>query len=197
MKRIILSLSVISMIAFTSCKNNESKDKETLKEEKNVEGYATSIDDANEQATIVGVASDNEDFSTLVTAVEAADLVETLNSEGPFTVFAPTNDAFNKLPEGTLSSLLEADNKAKLSGILTYHVVSGEFKAADVISAIEDNDGSFTITTVQGEDLIATLDGEDVILTDANGDKVTVVITDVDASNGVIHAIDAVLMPKS
>jgi uncharacterized surface protein with fasciclin (FAS1) repeats len=176
MNKLILSLSVIAMIAFTSCKNNETKD---------------------EQQTIVEIAVGNENFSTLVAALKAADLVETLSSEGPFTVFAPTNDAFGKLPEGTVPTLVEPENKEMLTGILTYHVVSGEFMAADVVNAINDNGGSFTIPTVQGEELIATLEGESLILTDANGNKSAVVLADVDASNGVIHAVSSVLMPKS
>ena len=150
-----------------------------------------------EQETIAEIAMGNEDFSTLVTAVKAAGLAETLKSEGPFTVFAPTNAAFDKLPEGTVSALVEPANKEKLAGILKYHVVSGEYMAADVVKAINDNDGSFTIPTVQGGELTATLEGENVILTDAAGNKSTVIMTDVDASNGVIHAIDAVVMPKS
>jgi len=197
MKKLFLSLSVIAMIAFTSCKNNESKEKETEQEETTMEADTSADEAMEEQKTIVGVASGNDDFSTLVTAVKAAGLVETLSSEGPFTVFAPTNDAFAKLPEGTVASLLEADSKDALTGILTYHVVSGKFLAADVVAAINDNEGSFTIPTVQGEELTASLDGENVILTDANGNTSTIVITDVDASNGVIHAIDTVVMPKS
>jgi uncharacterized surface protein with fasciclin (FAS1) repeats len=197
MKKLFLSLSVIAMIAFTSCKNNESKEKETEQEETTMEADTSADEAMEEQKTIVGVASGNDDFSTLVTAVKAAGLVETLSSEGPFTVFAPTNDAFAKLPEGTVASLLEADSKDALTGILTYHVVSGKFLAADVVAAINDNEGSFTIPTVQGDELTASLDGENVILTDANGNTSTIVITDVDASNGVIHAIDTVVMPKS
>lgn len=146
--------------------------------------------------TIVGVAIDNENFSTLVAAVKAAELVETLSGEGPFTVFAPINAAFEKLPAGTVESLLKEENKATLQGILTYHVVAGTFKAADVVAAISDNDGSFTIPTVQGGTLIASIEDGNVILTDENGNTSTVIITDVDASNGVIHAIDSVVMPK-
>lgn len=202
MKKIILSLSVIAMIAFTSCKNNEEKQKETETEQKEdaMESDA-SYDDGNsedamsDQQNIVEIASGNDDFSTLVTAVKAAGLVETLSGDGPFTVFAPTNGAFAKLPEGTVPNLVKPENKEQLTGILTYHVVSGEFMAADVVSAIEDNGGSFTIPTVQGGELTASLDGENVILTDANGSTSTIIMTDVDASNGVIHAIDTVVMP--
>lgn len=197
MKRIFLSLSVIAMIAFTSCKNNESKEKEASTEQEEAAMEETSTDDSmSEGQTVVEIAAGNDDFSTLVTAVKAAELVETLNGEGPFTVFAPTNDAFAKLPEGTVSTLLEPANKGKLSGILTYHVVSGEFMAADVLNAINENNGSFVIPTVQGGELTATLEGENVILTDVKGNTATVIMTDVDASNGVIHAIDTVVMPE-
>lgn len=149
----------------------------------------------NETATIVGVAAANENFSTLVAAVKAADLVGTLNSEGPFTVFAPTNEAFAKLPEGTVESLLKAENKATLSSILTYHVVAGKFMAADVMKAIKANNGKFVITTVNGEKLTAHIMDGKVMLKDAKGNSSTIVLTDVAASNGVIHAIDNVVMP--
>lgn len=145
--------------------------------------------------TIVDVAAGNENFTTLVAAVKAADLVNVLNGDGPFTVFAPTNAAFDKLPEGTVAALLKPENKATLSAILTYHVVSGKFVASDVLAAIKANNGSFTIPTVQGGELVATLKDGKVILTDVAGNSATVVITDVAASNGVIHAIDSVVMP--
>lgn len=151
--------------------------------------------EAAEPATIVGVAQGNENFSTLVTAVVAAELAETLSGDGPFTVFAPTNDAFAKVDADTLSALLTPEKKADLTGLLTYHVVAGELKAADVVKAITDGGGTATLTTVQGAPLKAMLDGENVILEDAAGGKSTVIMTDVDASNGVIHAIDTVIMP--
>jgi len=150
---------------------------------------------SDDKPTIVGVAAANENFSTLVAAVKAAGLVETLNSEGPFTVFAPTNDAFDKLPKGTVESLLKTENKGTLTSILTYHVVAGKFMAKDVIKAIEDNNGKFTITTVNGEKLVAHIMDGKVMLKDAKGNSSTIVLTDVAASNGVIHAIDSVVMP--
>jgi len=197
MKKIVLSMAVLASIAFTSCKNSEKTESEdtTITEEVAMESTEME-DEAPEQMTIAEIAMENDNFSTLVTAVKAAGLAETLNSEGPFTVFAPTNDAFNKLPEGTVATLVEPANKEKLKGILTYHVVSGEYMAEDVIKAINDNGGSFTIPTVEGENLTATLEDGKVVLTDVNGGKSTVVMTDVDASNGVIHAIDTVVMPK-
>jgi len=200
MKKLVLSMAVIASIAFTSCKDNEKNTSEETMTEEEIAMETTDVSTEAtmpEQETIAEIAMGNEDFSTLVTAVMAAGLAETLNSEGPFTVFAPTNAAFDKLPEGTVSTLVEPANKEKLAGILKYHVVSGEYMAADVVKAINDNDGSFTIPTVQGGELTATLEGENVILTDAAGNKSTVIMTDVDASNGVIHAIDAVVMAKS
>lgn len=162
-------------------KNNSEKSSETER--------------LKEKQTIVGVAASNDNFSTLVAAVKAADLVATLNSEGPFTVFAPTNEAFAKLPEGTVESLLKAENKGTLTSILTYHVVAGKFMAADVLKAIKDNNGKFSITTVNGEKLTAYVKDGKVMLKDAKGNKSTIILTDVDASNGVIHAIDQVVMP--
>jgi uncharacterized surface protein with fasciclin (FAS1) repeats len=149
-----------------------------------------------ETPNIVGVAAANADFSTLVTAVTAAGLVETLSSEGPFTVFAPNNAAFAKLPEGTVETLLKPENLDKLKAVLTYHVVAGKFDAATVIDAINNNDGKYSVTTVQGQTIVLSLADGKVILTDANGGTSTVVLADVAASNGVIHAIDTVVMPK-
>lgn len=144
---------------------------------------------------IVEVASGNENFKTLVTAVTAADLGETLSGEGPYTVFAPTNDAFAKLPAGTVEMLLKPENKEKLKSILTYHVLSGKFDAATVIDAIKKNNNKYTVVTVQGAKIDLSLDGDKVVLTDATGAKSTVTMADVEASNGVIHAIDTVIMP--
>jgi len=145
---------------------------------------------------IVGVAAGNDSFTTLVAAVKAAGLVDTLSSKGPFTVFAPTNDAFDKLPEGTVESLLKPESKDKLTSVLTYHVVAGKYEAAAVIDAVSKNDGKFTVDTVQGGKIHLSVKDGKVILTDANGGTATVVIADVAASNGVIHAIDSVVMPK-
>lgn len=176
MKKVMIALMTVAMTGSAVFANNGGKD--------------------GDGKTIVGVAAGNKDFSTLVAAVKAAGLVETLNSAGPFTVFAPTNDAFAKLPAGTVDGLLKPEAKATLTAVLTYHVVAGEFKAAAVIDAIKKNKGKFEITTVQGGKLIASLKGKNVILTDEKGNVATVVLADVAASNGVIHAIDSVVMPK-
>lgn len=146
--------------------------------------------------TIVEVAQGSADFSTLVTAVQTAGLVETLNGAGPFTVFAPTNDAFAKIPAATLEGLLTPEQRDALTGVLTYHVVSGRVDAATLVSQIEAGGGSATLTTVQGGTLTASVgDDGSVVLTDAAGGTSRVVQTDVAASNGVIHAIDTVVMP--
>ncbi len=170
--------------------NNQNKTKETTTEK------AVEVEAVIETPTIVGVAASNKNFTTLVAAVKAAGLVSTLNGDGPFTVFAPVNAAFDKLPEGTVAGLLKPESKATLTAILTYHVVAGKFMAADVVKAIAANNGKFSIPTVQGSMLTATISGENVILTDAKGNKSKIIITDVAASNGVIHAIDSVVMPK-
>lgn len=150
---------------------------------------------ADEPGTVVAVAQGNPDFSTLVTAVTAAELGDTLSGSGPFTVFAPNNAAFDKLPEGTLETLTAPEGKEQLTGILTYHVVPGLTDAATLTKAITDNGGSYELTTVNGAKLTASLDGDKVVLTDANGGRSTVTATDVAASNGVIHVIDTVVMP--
>ena len=132
----------------------------------------------------------------MVAAVQAADLVATLKSAGPFTVFAPTNDAFAKLPAGTVETLLKPENKAALAGILTYHVVAGNLDAKAVIAAIQKSNGKLSLTTVAGGKLTASIEDGKVVLTDEKGGKATVTATDLKASNGIIHVIDAVLLPK-
>jgi len=137
--------------------------------------------------TIVEVAAGNPDFSTLVSAVQAAGLAETLSGEGPFTVFAPTNEAFAKLPAATLQSLLEPANQETLTKILTYHVVAAEVMAADVEPG--------EVVTVEGQPFTIEVEGTDVFIVDGKGGRAQVVTTDIEASNGVIHVIDSVLVP--
>lgn len=145
---------------------------------------------------IVANAVNSKDHTTLVAAVQAAGLVETLQSAGPFTVFAPTNAAFGKLPAGTVETLVKPENKATLTAILTYHVVAGKLSAADIVGKIKAGNGTATLTTVQGGTLKASLKGKSVILTDEKGGTSTVTIADVNQSNGVIHVIDTVVLPK-
>ena len=151
---------------------------------------------AQAQKTIVDIAVGSKEHTTLVAGVTAADLVTTLQSAGPFTVFAPTNAAFAKLPAGTLETLLKPENKATLVKILTYHVISGTFDAAAVVKAINANGGSLSLTTVSGNKLVASIKQGKVTLTDEKGNSATVVAADLTATNGVIHVIDAVLLPK-
>jgi uncharacterized surface protein with fasciclin (FAS1) repeats len=145
---------------------------------------------------VVDIAISSPDHTTLVAAVKAADLVTTLKSKGPFTVFAPTNAAFDKLPAGTVTTLLKPENKAQLAKILTYHVVAGNLDAAAVIAAIKAGNGKAVVTTVSGGKLTASLDKDKVMLTDESGKTAYVVVADLKGSNGVVHVIDGVVLPK-
>jgi uncharacterized surface protein with fasciclin (FAS1) repeats len=187
--RLAGAAAVTAALVLTGCTSGDDDTDATTETEATTEAMDEEMEEetddaeaADEEAgTIVDVAAGNEDFSTLVAAVEAADLVDTLSSEGPFTVFAPTNEAFEALPEGVLDALLLEENVDVLTSILTYHVVEGEVTSDQV------TDGD-----------VATVEGQSVTLSTENGVMVndaTVVIADVDASNGVIHAIDAVLIP--
>ena len=145
---------------------------------------------------IIDNAVNSKDHTTLVAAVKAADLVATLKSAGPFTVFAPTNAAFAALPAGTVDTLLKPENKAMLSGILTYHVVSGKMDAAALSKAIADGKGKAMIKTVAGGSLTAMKSSTGITVTDEKGGSAMVTIADVYQSNGVIHVVDKVLLPK-
>ena len=145
---------------------------------------------------IIDNAVNSKDHTTLVAAIKAAELVDTLKGAGPFTVFAPTNAAFDKVPKATLDTLMKPESKKALGGILTYHVVAGKQDAASIVKAIENGKGKATFKTVAGGSLTASMEGKDVILTDAKGGKSKVTIADVMQSNGVIHVVDSVLMPK-
>lgn len=146
--------------------------------------------------TIVENAMNSPVHTTLVAAVKAAGLVDTLSGPGPFTVFAPTNEAFDKLPSGTVDTLVKPENKAELTKILTYHVVPGRVSSKDLMKMIKKGHGKATLKTVQGEDLTATMSGGKIMLADAKGGMATVTTADVFQSNGVIHVIDTVLMPS-
>ncbi len=145
---------------------------------------------AAEPATVVDVATSNADFSTLVTAVKSAGLVDTLTGPGPFTVFAPTNEAFGALPAGTVDNLLKPENSAQLTSVLTYHVVPGEVLSGSL------KDG-MVVTTVEGQTLTVGVAPGGVTLTDASGNTVSVAKADIEAGNGVVHVIDGVLLPAS
>ncbi len=145
---------------------------------------------------IVDIAVATDDFSTLVTALQAADLVSALQGDGPFTVFAPLNSGFAKIDPDTLGSLLQPENKDALAGILTYHVIAGKLTATDVVNALNAGNGSATLTTLNGATLMAKKKDDGIYLKDQNGNYSKIAQTDVMASNGVIHIIEDVVMPK-
>lgn len=189
-------MKIISKIALVACvtllsqgafaQKSDSKEKTV-----NVGGAAM-----YPSKNIIENAVNSKDHTTLVAAVKAAGLVETLQSAGPFTVFAPTNAAFDKLPKGTVDVLLKPENKDMLSGILTYHVISGKFDSKEIAAMIEKGGGKASFTTVQGGVLMASMKGGKLMLTDEKGGIATVTIKDVNQSNGIIHVTDAVSMHK-
>ncbi|WP_448191766.1 fasciclin domain-containing protein [Azospirillum sp. sgz301742] len=146
--------------------------------------------------TIVANASQSKDHTTLVAAVKAAGLVDTLNGKGPFTVFAPTNEAFAALPQGTVDTLLKPENKAQLSKILTYHVVAGRIDARELAADIKKGNGKAVLKTVAGEPLTFMQQGSRIMVADQSGNTADVTIADVAQSNGVVHVVDKVLLPK-
>ena len=204
MKRALLVLSIASTFALAACSgSNETAATDTPSADMAApapmpaEPATTADAAAAPQAgnDVVGAAMGSPDHSTLVAAVQAAGLVDTLKGAGPFTVFAPTNAAFEKLPAGTVDKLLTPEMKPDLTKVLTYHVVPGKVDAATLTSQIQGGNGSATLTTVQGGTLTASVDGGNVVVTDAQGNKATVTTADLMASNGVIHVVDTVLMP--
>lgn len=172
-----------------------------------IAGYTTNTFAKSEKTVMVGGAAmypsknivenavNSKDHTTLVAAVKAAGLVETLQGEGPFTVFAPTNKAFDKLPKGTVDGLLKPEMKDQLTGVLTYHVVSGKLDSKELMKMIKEGGGKATLTTVQGEPLTVMQSGNAIWVMDAKGGKAMVSIKDVYQKNGVIHVVDHVLMP--
>jgi uncharacterized surface protein with fasciclin (FAS1) repeats len=148
------------------------------------------------KATVVDIAVNSSDHTTLVAAVKAAGLVETLQSKGPFTVFAPTNAAFGKLPAGTVDTLLQPANKPLLTKVLTYHVVSGKVMSGQLVALIAQGKGKATITTVAGQTLTATAHGGSIMITDAKGGKAMVTAANLKAGNGVVHVVDGVFLPN-
>ena len=180
-----VALAAVAGIALGAC---SSSSKETSPSSPTtIPSTAAPAADEMATETIVGTAAANPDVSTLVSAVKAAGLAETLSGAGPFTVFAPTNEAFAKLPPSTLASLLKPENKQQLADILTYHVVPAQVMASDVKAG--------KVKTANGSEFTVATNGGDVVITDGQGNKAKVVTTDIAASNGVIHVIDTVLLP--
>ena len=186
MKKSLFSLALVALFSFGATTTVSAQKMKTV-----MVGGAPMYPTKN----IVENAVNSKDHTTLVAAVKAAGLVETLSSAGPFTVFAPTNEAFAKLPAGTVDTLVKPENKDALTKILTYHVVSGAMTSKMIAKAIKEGGGKATLTTVQGEPLTATMKGGKLVLTHAKGGMSTVTIKDVMQSNGVIHVVDTVLMP--
>ena len=174
MKKLLFTLTALTILFFTANVNAQ------YKKEKDIVDIAVSVDD----------------FSTLVSALKAADLVGALQGEGPFTVFAPVNSGFAKIDSNALNSLLQPENKEKLAGILTYHVIAGKLTATDVVNALEEGDGKAQLTTLNGATLTAVKMEDGIFLKDQNGNYSKIAKTDVMASNGVIHIIEDVVMPK-
>ncbi|WP_370228034.1 fasciclin domain-containing protein [Mesoflavibacter sp.] len=187
LSKIVLGLSLFFVTSLGFAQNK------MMKEDTKMVGGAAMYPSKN----IVENAVNSKDHTTLVAAVKAAGLVEVLQSEGPFTVFAPTNAAFDKLPEGTVATLVKPENKEQLQTILKYHVVSGKWNAKAIAKLIKKGDGKAVIKTVSGGTLTAWTKGNDVYVTDENGNSAKVTIADVNQSNGVIHVVDTVLLPKS
>jgi uncharacterized surface protein with fasciclin (FAS1) repeats len=189
-------ISGLSALALTACSGNKT-DETTATETEVVQDDAM-ISDGTEATTdknIVALAQGNPQASTLVTAVTAAGLAETLSGSGPFTLFAPTNDAFAKLDKVTFDGLLKPESKAKLAALLKYHVVAGNVKAADLAKLIADGNGTATVKTLNGGSLKARMNGDKIVLTDTKGGKSTVTTADLVASNGTVHMVDTVAMP--
>ena len=191
-KNLFTAIAIIGLFATTSCKTSKT---EEIKQENTAP--VSEVVKTNQIPNIVGVAVGNENFSTLVAAVKAADLVETLSGNGPFTVFAPTNSAFAKLPEGTIATLLKPENKATLTSILTYHVVAGKMSSKDIMKAIKMGNGKATLKTVSGGTLTAWMKGKKLYITDEKGGMSMITIANVNQSNGVIHVVDTVVLPKA
>lgn len=204
--KIVMSLAVVALL-FASCDDTKKKEAEAkaAAEKIEMEAQAKAEEEAKmvemekmemQKNSIASIAMGNENFSTLVVALKQAGLAQTFLEPGEYTVFAPTNDAFAKVPKATMDMLMMPENKAALQNLLSYHVIKGEFKAAAVVKAINDNKNGYNITTLAGENLTLSLKDGKVMIKDGKGKMATVAVADVDASNGVIHGIDAVLMPK-
>lgn len=178
---VCLALSISGTALIGQCSSKKSK-------------HYTSYS-SDRHSDIVDVAASSDDFTTLVAAVQAADLVDVLKSDGPFTVFAPNNIAFAKLPEGTVETLLNRENKKTLSSILTYHVIPAKITAESLVNTIKATGGSVEYKTVQGETVIAKIINGNPVLIDQKGNRSFITKTDINGSNGVIHVIDAVIMP--
>ncbi len=202
----IFIVAAVSVISFTSCEDKEKKEQaenermemERMEAEREAEMMANEEKMEMESNSIAAKAMNTAELSTLVSALQAAELAQMMKEEeGPFTVFAPTNDAFSKVDKATLDNLLKPENKEQLQAVLKYHVVSGEITSSDLAQQITANNGTYNFSTVEGAELTATMQGDKIVIKDGNGKTASIVQADVDASNGIVHMIDAVVMKKS
>jgi uncharacterized surface protein with fasciclin (FAS1) repeats len=202
----LLIVAVLSAIAFTSCKDQKKEEQaekekmemQRMEAEKEAEMKANEAKMEMESNSVAAKAMATPELSTLVSALQNAELAQMMKEEeGPFTVFAPNNDAFSKVDKATLDNLMLPENKEKLQNVLKYHVVSGKITSSDLAAEIKANNGTFKFSTVEGTELTATMSGDKIVLKDGNGKTANIVQADVDASNGVVHVIDAVVMKKS
>ncbi|WP_235004046.1 fasciclin domain-containing protein [Aequorivita lipolytica] len=206
LKTILMSLAVVAML-FASCEDSKKKEAEAqaqaeemrMEREKDSLMKVEEMNTANmaemEANSIAAKAMGNAELSTLVSALQAADLAQTFKSEGTYTVFAPTNEAFNKVAKATMDNLMKPENKEQLQGLLKYHVLQGKMNATDVLANIKAANNKLDVTTLNGEVLTLSEKGGKVMIKDAKGNTATVTSADMDASNGIVHVIDKVLMP--
>ena len=201
--KILLILLTVFAFSFTSCEDTKKKEEEKVKmEQEAAEQEAKQKAEEErmemESNSIAAKAMATDSLSTLVSALKNAELAATFTEdEGPYTVFAPTNTAFEKVDKATLDELMKSENKDQLAGVLKYHVVDKEITASDLSQMIEDEGGELTIATMEGAELTAMKDGENIVLKDENGNTATIIATDIEASNGIVHLIDAVVMKKA
>ena len=207
LKTIVMSLAVVAML-FASCEDTKKKEAEAQAQAEQmrmeresdslmkVEADNTARIAEMEANSIAAKAMGNADLSSLVSALQAADMAQTLKGEGDYTVFAPTNEAFSKVPKATLENLMKPENKTQLQKVLQYHVLQGKMNATDVVAKIKAANNKLDVTTMNGETLTLSEKDGKVMIKDAKGNTATVTSADMDASNGVVHVIDKVLMPK-
>ncbi|OSS39979.1 fasciclin domain protein [Christiangramia flava JLT2011] len=189
-------------LTFVACndanKKEDSAETEQMEAERQAQMQAEKEKMEFESNSIAAKAADTDSLSSLNDALQSAEMNELLTvSEGPYTVFAPDNAAFSKVDKATLDTLMKPENREKFAGLLEYHVVEDKITAEDLAKKIDGDDGEYTIATLNGGELKATKEGDNIVLTDEMGNKATIVKTDIEASNGIIHIIDAVVMPKS
>ncbi|MBO2544546.1 fasciclin domain-containing protein [Salegentibacter sp. BDJ18] len=200
--KILIILLAVFAFSFTSCEDTKKKEEEKAKmEQQEVERQAEMAAEEErmemESNSIAAKAMETDSLSTLVSALQNADLADTFTEdEGPYTVFAPTNSAFEKVDEATMDELMMSENQDQLATVLKYHVVDDEITASDLSQMIEDGEGEASISTMDGAELKVMMEGDNIVLQDENGNKATIIATDIEASNGMVHLIDGVVMKK-